>query len=168
MIKNIPQLLWRFIVLVVLQVAIFNNIRFSGYLNPYIYVLFILLLPFETPGWFMLMMAFGLGITLDMFTDTMGLHTSAIVFMAALRPTVIQAISTREAFEAGARPTVAKMGIVWFIKYALILIFVHHLFLFTVEVFKFDGYHLVLLRTVLSTLFTTMFVILSQYIIFRK
>jgi rod shape-determining protein MreD len=168
MIKNLPQLIWRFLVLVLLQVWIFNNIRFSGFLNPYIYVLFILLLPFETPGWFMLFLAFFTGLVIDMFSDTVGVHASAMVFMAALRPVVIQAISSREAYEANAKPTIAKMGFIWFVKYALILVFAHHLFLFTVEVFKFDSYHLVLLRSFLSTLFTAFFVVLSQYVIFRK
>ncbi len=116
MIKYLPQTFLRFIILILLQVWVFNNIQFSGYINPYVYTLFILLLPFETPGWLLLLFAFATGLTIDMFTDTPGVHTSSTVFLAALRPVVIQAISSREAYESGAKPTVAYMGFLWFLK----------------------------------------------------
>ena len=55
----------RFVVLVFIQVAILNNIQISGFINPYMYVLFILLLPFETPNWILLVLSFFLGLSID-------------------------------------------------------------------------------------------------------
>ena len=93
MIKLLPRYLINFILLVFLQVFILNNIQFSGYINPYIYVLFILILPFEIPSWFLIIIAFFLGLTIDLFSHTVGMHSSATVFMAFLRPYVLKIIS---------------------------------------------------------------------------
>ncbi len=168
MIKIIGRNILRFIFLILLQVWVLNNIQFSGFVNPYMYVLFILLLPFETPKSLMLVLAFLMGISIDMFTDTLGMHASALVMTAFLRPFILKAISPRDGFEIGSFPRVYYYGFVWFMKYTLILVLIHHLFLFSIEVFNFQNYYLVLWRTVLSTLLSTVLIVLSQYIIFRK
>jgi rod shape-determining protein MreD len=155
-------------VLVLLQVWVLNNIQAYDFLNPYIYILFILLLPFETPGWLVLIMSFILGLTIDMFSDTLGMHASASVFMGFLRPFILQSIAPRDGYETGTYPRIFYMGFIWFLKYSLILIFAHHLFLFTVEAFNFTVFHLIVWRTILSTLFSAVLIVLSQYIIFRK
>ena len=168
MIKYLPRNIFRFFFLILLQVWVLNNIQFSGYINPYMYVLFILLLPFETPGWLVLFLSFFLGLSVDMFADTIGMHTSASVFIGFLRPFVLQSIAPRDGYEIGKLPRIYYYGFSWFFKYSFLLILSHHLFLFSIEVFNFSSYHLVLVRTVLSTIFTTLLVIVSQYIIFRK
>ena len=168
MIKVIPRNIARFIFLILLQVWVLNNIQFSGYLNPYMYVLFILLLPFETPGWAVLLLSFFLGLSVDMFTDTIGMHASASVFMGFLRSFVLQSIAPRDGYEVGTFPRVFFYGVIWFLKYSLLLVFMHHLFLFSIEVFNFKTFHLVILRTILSTIFTTILILVSQFIIFRK
>ncbi len=168
MIKLLPRNIFRFIFLILLQVWVLNNIQFSGFINPYMYVLFILLLPFETPGWLVLVLSFFLGLSIDMFTDTIGMHTSASVFMGFLRSFVLQGIAPRDGYETGTFPRIYYYGFTWFLKYSVLLVFLHHLFLFSVEAFTFTNYHLVLLRTILSTIFTSILILLSQYLIFRK
>jgi len=168
MIKLVPKYFAYFIVLVLLQVLILNHVQFSGFINPYIYILLILLLPFDTPGWLLLIVAFFLGLTIDMFSDTLGVHASATVFMAFLRPFALRGISSRETYESNTYPRIFYYGFNWFLKYTIILVFTHHLFLFFVENFKLDNFYLVLLRVILSTLFSTLLIVLSQYIFFRK
>lgn len=90
MIEIIPRNIFRFIVLVLIQVLILNNIEFSGYINPFLYVLFILLLPFETPAWLLLVSGFALGLTVDLFMNTPGLHAAATVLTAFVRPFVLR------------------------------------------------------------------------------
>ena len=109
----------RFFTVILLQILIFNNIEVSGYLNPYFYVIFILLLPFEVPGWLLLSTAFALGFTMDMFMSTPGMHASATVFMAFLRPFVLKNFSPRDGYEPGTFPRVHYYGINWFAKYTL-------------------------------------------------
>jgi rod shape-determining protein MreD len=158
----------RFILLVLFHVLVLNNIQFSGFVNPFMYVLFILLLPFETPRWVLLVSGFLLGLSIDIFSNTLGLHASATLFMAFLRPYVLGVISPRDGYETGTYPRVFYYGITWFLRYTIILVFAHHLFLFYLEVFRFSEFFRTLLRIILSSSFSVLFIVLSQYIVFRK
>ena len=168
MIKLFSRNIGRFIFLVLLQVLILDNIQFSEYVNPFMYILFILLLPFETPGWLLLLMAFLLGFSVDLFEHTPGLHSSASVFMAFLRPVVLKIFAPRDDYEPNTFPRVFYYGFNWFIKYAAILVFAHHLVLFYLEVFSFSDFFSTMLKVVLSGLSTLILVMLSQYLIYKK
>ena len=168
MINVLPRNIVRFILLVLVQVFIFNNIEISGYINPYIYILFIILLPFETPAWLALVLGFLLGFSIDIFTETLGMHTAACVFMAFIRPYVLSNFAPRDGYESGSFPRIFYYGLPWFIKYATILVFAHHLVLFYLEMFSFSDFFATFLRVLLSTLFSSFLIILSQYFIFRK
>lgn len=163
MIKLFPRYLISFTLLVFLQVFILNNIQFSGYINPYIYILFILALPFETPNWALLILAFILGLTVDFFSSTIGMHCSATVFMAFMRPYVLKVISPRDGYESETLPRLKYYGASWFIKYSAILIFVHHFILFYVEVFRLTNFFTTFIRVILSSIFTIIVVLISQY-----
>lgn len=165
--KYLVQLL-AFFVVIFLQVLVFDNIQVSGYVNPYIYVLFLLLLPFETPNWLLLLMAFLLGLFIDFLSSTPGLHTVATLVMAFVRPYLLIYIAPRNGYEEGLLPRVSHYGLAWFTRYAVLMILIHHLFLFYVEVLTFENFFYTLLRVVLSTVFSSLFVILSQFLIFRK
>jgi rod shape-determining protein MreD len=168
MIKLLGRNTIRFVILVLLQILVFNNIQISGYLVPYIYILFVLLLPFETPGWLLLLSGFALGLSVDMFTHTLGMHTAATVFMAFMRLHVLQTIAPRDGYETGTFPRIYYYGFEWFLKYTLVLVFAHHFILFYIEVFRFTDFFSTLLRVVLSSLFSVILIILSQYFIYRK
>ncbi len=109
MIRVLPRNIIRFVLLVLFQVLVFNNIQLGGYLNPYIYVLFLLLMPFETPRWLLLVAAFTLGISIDVFSNTLGIHTSATVFMAFIRPFVLDFIAPRDGYEIGTQTYSPKL-----------------------------------------------------------
>jgi rod shape-determining protein MreD len=153
---------------VLVQILIFNNIELGGYLNPYVYTLFILLLPFETPGWVVLISGFLLGFSVDIFSETLGMHTAATVFMAYLRPIALSMVSPRDGYESGSFPRVYYYGFSWFVQYTLILVFAHHTVLFLTELFRFQDVFYVFLRIILSTLFSVLLISLSQYLVFRK
>lgn len=162
------QTILRFMTLVLLQVLVFSHIELSGYIQPHVYVLFILLLPFETPGWLLLVLGFITGLAIDLFLNTPGLHSAATVFMAFLRPSVLKAFSPRDGYETGTFPTLAFYGSEWFLKYAIVLVTAHHVFLFMAEIFRMSELHLVLFRGFISSIISTVIVYLSQFFIFRR
>ena len=163
--KNIGK----YIFLVLLQVAVLNNIHLSSLgITPYVYVLFILLLPFETPSWMLLIFAFVTGLSIDMFDDTGGAHAAATVFVAFLRIGVLRAISPRDGYESGILPRISYLGLNWFVKYMLVLIFVHHLIFFYIEVFSFEDTLITFLKIILTTILSSILIIISQYLIYRK
>lgn len=168
MIEALPRNIIRFFILVLLQVLVFNNMELDNAVQPYIYTLFILLLPFETPGWVLLLTGFSLGFSIDVFSETLGMHTIATTTMAFLRPYVLTVISPRDGYETSSLPRVHYYGLSWFIKYALILLIAHHLVLFIVEIFRFQDMFRILLHTIFSSVFTLIFIVLSQFFVFRK
>jgi rod shape-determining protein MreD len=153
---------------VILQVLIFDNIRLGGYINPYFYLIFILVLPFETPRWLLLLSAFLLGFIIDVFNDSYGMHSAASVFLAFLRPFVLRIFSPREGYDNGTLPRISYYGTAWFVKYAAVLVFSHHFLLFMLEIFRFDGFAYAIIRIILSSFITTSIVVASQFFIFRK
>lgn len=168
MIRDLLKYVIMLVVLVLLQVLILNNIQFSGYVNPYLYILFILLLPFETPRYLLLFMGFFLGLSIDIFSNTPGIHASATTFLAFLRPLTIDLISSRDSIEVSSSPRLNQMGFGWFLRYTLILVLAHHFFLFFIEVFTFEGFIYTLFRSLLSAFFTIVLIIVSQFLIFKE
>lgn len=168
MIGEILKNVFRFLFLVVLQLLVLNHIQWSGYLNPYLYVLFILMLPFETPNWLLIITSFLLGLSIDSFSNTWGMHSAACVVTGFIRPYLLKIISPREGYDNALRPIIRDFGLQWIIKYSLILIFIHHFTLFYIEVFKFSLFFHTLLRVILSTLFTFTLVIISHFIIYKR
>jgi rod shape-determining protein MreD len=168
MIKSFGKYIIRFVILVLLQVLVFNNIQLSGFIIPCYYVLFILLLPFETPKWSLPLIGFLLGLSIDLFTHTPGIHASATVLMAFSRPFVLNMIAPREGYEPGSYPTLYYYGLEWFLKYSAILVCIHHFFLFYVEIFRISDFFATFLRALLSSAFSILFIVLSQYFIFKR
>jgi rod shape-determining protein MreD len=158
----------QFFVLIVLQLLLFNNIQFSGYINPYVYVLFFLLLPFNISRALMLILGLIMGLAIDLFMGTPGVHTAATVLIAFIRPGVLELIAPHEGYEANTLPSISYMGLEWFIKYTLIIVLIHHLVLFYIEIFSFSHFFHTLLKVILSSAFSSVFIILSQFFVFRK
>jgi rod shape-determining protein MreD len=156
-----------FAVMVLLQVLLLNQIHLGGFLNPYIYILFIFLLPISMPRYQVLLLSFLIGITIDWFSNTLGLHAASALLIGFLRSPVMKLITIRE-IEQSDYPGMKQTGIKWFIIYVSVLVVMHHLFLFYLEVFSFDNFFRTLLRTLLSSVFTIIIIVLSQYLAFRK
>ena len=164
MIDNIQRNIILFFVLVLLQVLVLNNIQLSGYLNPYIYVLFIIVLPFETPGWLVLILGFLIGFSIDIFSNTLGINAAATVAMAFARHHILRRLAPRGGFELNAYPDIHSYGIWWFVKYSFILILIHHLYLFYLAVFSFQFFFKTLFLSILNAIVTCGIIVLSQYI----
>ena len=164
MINRISRFSLIFILLILLQVLVFNNIRFNGYINPYVYIMFILLLPVEIPSWLLLLISFGTGMVMDIFCGSPGMHTSATVLAGFVRPYALRIISPRDGYEPGADPSMFIYGLRWFLIYTSLIILIHHTALFYLEVFRFSGFIRTLLRVFMSSLFSVTFILLLEYI----
>ena len=139
--------------LVLIQVLVLNNIHFLGFINPYVYVLFILALPAKTSRWFTLILSFVLGITIDIFSNTLGLHAFACVLVAFLRGPFIKLFTTIEE-NANFSPSLVTFGAGAYIKYAVSLVFIHHFTLYYMEIFTFTNFWMTGYRALLSSLIT--------------
>ena len=163
MINSILRFSLIFVLLILLQVLLFNNIEFSGYINPYVYIMFILLLPVDISSWLLLLISFFTGLTIDFFCGSPGMHTSATVLAGFVRPYVLRLISPSDGYEPGSDPSMIIYGFRWFLTYTVIIVVIHHAVLFYLEVFRFTDFLRTLLRVVLSSLFSITFILLLEY-----
>lgn len=166
MINSILRFGLIFILLILLQILVFNNIQFSGYVNPYVYVMFILLLPLDIPAWLILILSFILGLIIDFFSGSPGIHTSATVLSGFVRPYVLRLVSPKDGYESTSDPSMTIYGFRWFLSYTLLIVLIHHIALFYLEVFRLAGFFRTFSRVILSTLFSSTFILLIEY--YRK
>lgn len=164
MIVKILNNLKRFLFLILLQVVVLNHVQWNGYVNPYIYILFIMMLPLETQKWAVLMMGFGTGLIIDMFGNSSGLHAAATTLLAFARPGVLKLIAPRDGYEPDTSFTPQKLGIKWFIAYVVILTVIHHFFYFYLEVFRMDEFFLTFFKALLNSVITIVIIIIGIYL----
>jgi len=145
----------------IIQIFILNNVRFLGYVNPYIYILFIFLLPVRFPRWMSLLLGFVTGILIDMFSNTPGLHAFSTVLIAFLRNPVINMFTS---IEEGANPTPSfhSFGVAPFVSISSVLVLIHHATLFMLEVFGFNNFGDTLLRILINSLITILIMLAVQ------
>lgn len=157
----------RFVLLILLQVMVLNKMNLSGYINPYAYLLFILLLPVNINKSALLVLAFFTGLTIDLFGNTLGLHASATVLLAFARPGLINLFFSNIEFIGDDEPGLPIVGVIGFFKYMLVLVFIHHSLLFFLEVFSLANFLDTLYRIIFSTLVTSL-VIMILVLLFSK
>ncbi|MEM6522491.1 MAG: Rod shape-determining protein MreD [Bacteroidota bacterium] len=132
------------------------------------YVGFLLLLPIETSVIWLLLLGFIMGMGIDIFYDSLGIHASASVFIMFVRNYWINLLTPQGGYDLGALPSLALDGWQWFVSYALPLVFLHHLVLFYVEAGGFHLFTFTLVKILASTLFTFIFLFLLQYFFYAK
>jgi hypothetical protein len=131
-------------------------------------VLIIILLPFEFSRLSVLFVSFFVGVCIDYFYDSSGLHASACTIMGFSRYYILKFISPRDGYDLGVKPTVNDMGLAWFLSYAGLLILVHHFFFFYLEVFRFNEFFRTFFRVFLSSIGTFVLIYLIQFLFYTN
>ena len=155
----------RFLGLFLVQVLILINVEINNsYVNLYIYPLFLLLLPIRIQKVALLVIAFVVGISVDMFYDTAGVHAATCVFIAYIRSGILAIIEPRGGYEPNHKPTKNQFGAAWFFQYVAILLFIHLFIVFILEAFTFVGFGSLLLKTILSFILSMLLIIIYTYL----
>jgi rod shape-determining protein MreD len=155
------------VVLLFVQIFVLNNFLFEGYLNPYIYIAYILFLPPRTSAFATLSLAFLIGAVVDVFEGGYGVHTAASVFIAFLKPLIFRIFRTGKN-ELSKSSEVKQLGLLRSLAYLLTGIFLHHFVLFSIENFAWDSFMPLLMRSLYSSLFSFTFVLLYQLWNYRR
>jgi rod shape-determining protein MreD len=157
----------RLLVFTLLQILVLNNVMFSGFINPYLYVITVLMLPFNTPAVLVMSTGFVSGLLIDIFQDSLGMHAAASVLMAYSRSYVLKLFSPREGYDTNAEPTLHYLGNAWFLSYSILLISIHHVCYFFIEVFRISEIIYTLIRIVASIISTSLLVYIVQMLIYK-
>lgn len=155
--------IFRFILLLALQVIVFNNMDFLGYVSPFPYILFIILYPVNGNKSGLIISSFLLGLIMDMFTNSGGTHATACLVLAYFRPSIF-----KFAFGLSYEYQTIKLNDVLTpqrFSFILLSIVIHHFTLFLLEAFQLDFILDTLITTVLSTVFTIIICIIIIYLI---
>ncbi|NRD23132.1 rod shape-determining protein MreD [Winogradskyella litoriviva] len=150
----------RFVVLLLLQVLICNQIDFFGFINPYIYIIFIFLFPIKDERLLLLLTSFLLGMLIDLFSDSGGVHAAAAVSLAYVRPILLKSSFGMLYEHHSIKFSTTDIGsLITYITFGTII---HHFILFSLEIFNISNILLILQKTLFSSIFT---IILSILII---
>jgi rod shape-determining protein MreD len=148
----------RFIMLLLVQVIICNHINFLGCINPYIYIIFIFLFPIRDNRLVLLLVSFLLGMMVDMFSDSGGVHAAAAVCLAYARPVLLKTSFGMLYEHHSIKFSTTEIGSL--ITYIAIGTLVHHFILFTFEIFNISNILLLLKKTLFSSIFTSILSVL--------
>jgi rod shape-determining protein MreD len=136
---------------------VLNEVLFSSYLNPFLYVLLIITLPLKTPKWFLLSYAFLLGFSIDLFSGSLGFHSTATILIAFVKPLISKITIPHNILAETDEITLKKIGGKSFITFSLLLIIIHNSCLFITEHLNFN---LDLLGKIIASSIVTIIIIL--------
>ena len=162
----------RFVFLLLIQTLILRQVTFEwynfGFVHILIYPLFILLLPIKTPRALVLSLAFIMGLGIDMFYDSLGVHASALVFTAYKRNVIMKILEPYGGYNVEDSPTIRNFGAGWFFTYSAVLMFLHIFFYFCVEAFSFVYIFEIMMNTIFSFTISIVIILIVELILRPK
>ena len=152
------KIIFKALIIVVLQVVLFDRLQIQGWGYPMIYTLLLLSLPIQVPRWAEMLIGLLVGLIIDICNSSMGVHMAACIAMSYLRPILLKK-SVQDIERIKGEITIHSIGVVEYIKCAVILIFIHHLMVFALEAWSLQNWWMLLLQIVFSSILTSFIVI---------
>jgi rod shape-determining protein MreD len=156
----------RFITLVLVQVVLLNHINFFGYINPYLYILFIIIFPLDGNKTLLIFLSFLLGLSIDFFGDSGGIHAAASVLIAYIRPLFLK-FSFGVSYEYN-MVKINKAPVIERVTYLTLMVLLHHLVLFSLEIFGLSHILLLLKSTLFSGIFSILIIFCTLLLFSRR
>lgn len=160
--------LLRFIVFALAQALVFNQLEIDYGIQFMIYPLFIFLLPHDSNIFLTLLISFFFGLTIDSISNTFGLHASSALVVAFARPYVFKMLEPRDFYTPGAELSLQNMPFIWVLSAHSLLLLIHHLWFFLLEIFNLNEILFVLQKSILSLIPSIVISILIQSIFLSK
>ena len=154
----------RFLGLVFFQVLILNNVRLGGYINPFLYILFIIKIPSNVPKWGVLCLSFALGFSVDIFSTTMGFHAFSATFAGLCRIQLFDMFFSKHDRETTFTPGLQMGNFGTFALYSFVIILAHSLCYFFIEIFILEEIFEVIMRAILSAIVTAALALFVEFL----
>ncbi|MCF6278773.1 MAG: rod shape-determining protein MreD [Flavobacteriaceae bacterium] len=162
----IKHIVW-FVLFILLQVLIFNNIKLFDYINPYVYIAFVFYYPLKKEKGTFLFLSFLLGLCIDFFSDTGGINAAATLLIAYIRIPVLSTILRKSDFDF----LLFNIRSISFAKsflYILTLTFIHHLTLFSLDYFSLNEFGSIIYKTIITAAFTISLIFIGIILFTKK
>ena len=158
--------LGRYVVVMILQVLLFNQLQLWGVCHPYIYILCLLMMPITLPHSVDMLIGAVIGLVMDIFCNSLGIHTAACILLMFIRPYLIGAF-VNDKDRLNEQISSRSIGMEAMIKYIVILVLVHHLIVFVLAAWSWQHIGFVLFETLISGILTTAIIIGYNSLIYR-
>ena len=161
MIRRFREIIY-FIVFVALQTLVINNIHLFGIVTPFLYIYVILKFRIDLSRTGLIILSFLLGLIIDIFSNTMGLHAASCSFIGFVRNPLLEQFVDMKELTARSVPSIRLLGLSKFIRYMLIMVMLHHVILFSIESFSFFQPWLMFTRMISSMLLTMLLMFITE------
>jgi cell shape-determining protein MreD len=168
--NNILKNTIRFVLFLLIQIIILNEVPpLHQFITPYLYFTFLLWLPFGTNRLTLTVLGFILGYSLDIFTNTPGLHAAAATLVGYVRPTVLNLLLAQETSEeVNKEPSVGTIGWGPFLIYVFLLTFIHHFYLVLLEWLQFGNFTYFIGKVIATSLMSVLLILLVELVMNRR
>ena len=168
--NNILKNSIRFVLFLLIQIIILNEVPpLHQFITPYLYFTFLLWLPFGTNRLTLTILGFVLGYSLDVFTNTPGLHAAAATLVGYVRPTILNLLLAQETSEeVNKEPSVGTMGWGPFLTYVFLLTFIHHFYLVLLEWLQFGNFTYFIGKVIATSLMSVWLILLVELVMNRR
>ena len=163
--KAIIKYIYHLPIFLLIQIYILNEILFASYINPYLYIIILIIMPNKIPTWFLLIYAFAFGLLIDIFSGNLGIHSTACLIIAIIKTSISRITIPHNIIEDHDELIIQKIGAKSFILFSSILIFIHHSTLFILEHTTFNFQ--ILIKIILSTVITSIIVSITQLFFYK-
>ena len=167
-IRSLITFIFTGIVLLVVQVLFLKNLAVFGVAMGFLYLMFILDLSINVNKITLLLLGFALGLLIDIFYDTIGMHAAAATLVAFSRPYWLKAVSPTGGYDESNRPDLQEMGLSWYMSYSFPLFFIYSFLFFTIDQWGTGGLLGVLNKSLFSAIFSMLLAILVQVLFFKR
>ncbi len=167
-IRAIFSITWQFLLLLAIQILFLKNLALFGVAFCFLYLMGVLLLPVSIKPIPLMLIAFVMGLSVDIFYDTLGIHTAAIVALAFFRASWLKFVSPTGGYDEGDIPSLRNQSTSWFFSYAFPLIFVFSLVFFAIDFWGTGNWLNVLNKSFFSSILTLVLIIIVQLLFFPR
>ncbi len=166
--RNLITFILLILILGLVQILFLKNLALFGVAFCFLYLLAILSLPINLATVPILLISFGIGITIDVFYDTLGLHAASATFLGFLRSIWLKALRPNGGYDDANYPTLPQMGFGWFISYSLPLVLAFSLLFFSLDQWGSGGLFRLFNKSLFSSIFTVILAIIVQLLFFKR
>jgi|SRR5687767_9002085 len=157
----------RLLLLLAVDIFVVSRLEIGIYFIPHIYFLSLLMLPVRMKKGWLLLFGFFAGLIVDVFMNTGGLHAAASTMLVFVRIFTLRLFLAPEDEDSNISPGLYTLGNRKYLIYSSLLILVHQLTFFFLEVFKTDSFFLILKKTLASTVLNVLLLLFIQMLFMK-
>ena len=148
----------RYIIVMLLQVLLFDQLQLWGVCHPYIYILCLLMMPINLPNIVEMLVGALVGLVMDVFCNSLGVHMAACILIMFIRPYLVGSI-VNDKDRLKEQMSLRAIGMEQLFRYVLTMVLIHHLTVFLLAAWSWQHMGFVLLETIVSGIITTVVII---------